>query len=195
MATTIKTGDPDLYLANDLVPNMLYRNDGARFVDRGLASGTSLNGEGVAEAGMGVDMADADGDGDLDLFVTNFQWESNTLYSNLGGGFFADATVASGITRASMAFLGFGTGFFDCDNDGDLDLFVANGHVYDNVEKVDRAAEYAQRNQLPRKHRRRHFCRPRRPRPRPRAGAGQSRYCIRRYRQRRRLGYCGEQLQ
>ena len=61
---------------------------------------------------MGVDMADADGDGDLDLFVTNFQWESNTLYSNLGGGFFADATVASGITRASMAFLGFGTGFF-----------------------------------------------------------------------------------
>ena len=133
-------GDPDLYLANDLVPNMLYRNDGTRFVNRGLASGTSLNGAGAAEAGMGVDMADADGDGDLDLFVTNFQWESNTLYSNLGGGFFADATVASGITRVSMAFLGFGTGFFDCDNDGDLDLFVANGHVYDNVEKVDRAA-------------------------------------------------------
>ena len=141
-------GDPDLYLANDLVPNMLYRNDGVRFVDRGLASGTSLNDEGAVEAGMGVDMADADGDGDLDLFVTNFQWESNTLYSNLGGGFFADATVASGITRASMAFLGFGTGFFDCDNDGDLDLFVANGHVYDNVKKVDRAAEYAQRNQV-----------------------------------------------
>ncbi len=141
-------GDPDLYLANDLVSNMLYRNDGTRFVDRGLASGTSLNGAGVAEAGMGVDMADADGDGDADLFVTNFQWESNTLYSNLGGGFFADATVASGITRASMAFLGFGTGFFDGDNDGDLDLFVANGHVYDNVEKVDRAAAYAQRNQL-----------------------------------------------
>ena len=141
-------GDPDLYLANDLVPNMLYRNDGARFVDRGLASGTSLNGEGGVEAGMGVDMADADGDGDLDLFVTNFQWESNTLYRNLGGTFFADATVAAGITRASMAFLGFGTGFFDYDNDGDLDLFVANGHVYDNVKKVDRAAEYAQRNQL-----------------------------------------------
>ena len=79
-------GDPDLYLANDLVPNMLYRNDGVRFVNRGLASGTSLNDAGAAEAGMGVDMADADGDGDLDLFVTNFQWESNTLYSNLGGG-------------------------------------------------------------------------------------------------------------
>ena len=141
-------GDPDLYLANDLVPNMLYRNDGTRFVNRGLASGTSLNGEGVAEAGMGVDMADADGDGDLDLFVTNFQWESNTLYRNLGGGFFADETVPSGITLASMALHGFGTGFFDCDNDGDLDLFVANGHVYDNVKKVDRAAEYAQRNQI-----------------------------------------------
>jgi hypothetical protein len=141
-------GDPDLYLANDMAPNMLYRNDGDRFVEKGLASGTSLNDEGGVEAGMGVDMADADGDGRLDLFVTNFQWESNTLYRNLGNGFFFDATVLAGITKASMAYLGFGTGFFDVDNDGDLDLFIANGHVYDNVEKVDRAASYAQRNQL-----------------------------------------------
>ena len=141
-------GDPDLYLANDMAPNMLYRNDGARFVEKGLASGTSLNDEGGIEAGMGVDMADADGDGYPDLFVTNFQWESNTLYRNLGNGFFYDATVAAGITRASMAYLGFGTGFLDSDLDGDLDLFVANGHVYDNVEKVDGAANYPQRNQL-----------------------------------------------
>ncbi len=141
-------GDPDLYLANDMTPNMLYRNDGTRFVEKGLASGTSLNDEGGIEAGMGVDMADADGDGHLDLFVTNFQWESNTLYRNLGRGFFADATVASGINKVSMSHLGFGTGFLDFDNDGDLDLFVANGHVYDNVEKIDHASSYAQRNQL-----------------------------------------------
>jgi hypothetical protein len=97
---------------------------------------------------MGVDMADADGDGRLDLFVTNFQWESNTLYRNLGQGFFFDATISSGITKVSMAYLGFGTGFFDYDRDGDLDLFIANGHVYDNIEKVDKAASYRQRNQL-----------------------------------------------
>jgi hypothetical protein len=97
---------------------------------------------------MGVDMADADGDGRADLFVTNFQWESNTLYRNLGHGFFTDATVASGINKTSMTYLGFGTRFFDYDNDGDLDLFVANGHVYDNVKKVDHASSYAQRNQL-----------------------------------------------
>ena len=141
-------GDLDLYLANDMVPNMLYRNDGDRFVEKGLASGTSLNDEGGVEAGMGVDMADADGDGRLDLFVTNFQWESNTLYRNLGQGFFFDATISSGITKTSMAYLGFGTGFFDYDRDGDLDLFIANGHVYDNIEKVDKAASYRQRNQL-----------------------------------------------
>lgn len=141
-------GDPDLYLANDMVPNMLYRNDGERFVERGLASGTSLNDEGSVEAGMGVDMGDVDGDGLQDFFVTNFQWESNTLYRNAGNGFFIDATVPSGVHKISMAYLGFGAGFLDYDNDGDLDIFVANGHVYDNVEKVDHASSYPQRNQL-----------------------------------------------
>ncbi|MGB1718414.1 MAG: CRTAC1 family protein, partial [Candidatus Latescibacterota bacterium] len=141
-------GDPDLYLANDMVPNMLYRNDGQRFIERGLASGTSLNDEGSVEAGMGVDMGDVDGDGLQDFFVTNFQWESNTLYRNAGHGFFIDSTVPSGVHKASMAYLGFGAGFIDYDNDGDLDIFVANGHVYDNVEKVDHASSYPQRNQL-----------------------------------------------
>tara|TARA_Y100001978_G_scaffold12356_1_gene9890 strand:- start:2976 stop:4628 length:1653 start_codon:yes stop_codon:yes gene_type:complete len=141
-------GDPDLYLANDMVPNMLYRNDGQHFVERGLASGTSLNDEGSVEAGMGVDMGDVDGDGLQDFFVTNFQWESNTLYQNAGHGFFIDSTVPSGVHKASMAYLGFGAGFIDYDNDGDLDIFVANGHVYDNVEQVDHASSYPQRNQL-----------------------------------------------
>ena len=143
-----KDGDPDLYLANDMTPNMLFRNDGARFVERGLASGTSLNDEGSVEAGMGVDMGDVDGDGLQDFFVTNFQWESNTLYRNAGHGFFLDATVPSGVQKASMAYLGFGAGFLDYDNDGDLDIFVANGHVYDNVEKIDHASSYPQLNQL-----------------------------------------------
>jgi len=141
-------GDPDLYLANDMVPNMLYRNDGQRFIERGLASGTSLNDEGSVEAGMGVDMGDVDGDGLQDFFVTNFQWESNTLYRNAGHGFFIDSTVPSGVHKVSMAYLGFGAGFIDYDNDGDLDIFVANGHVYDNVEKVDHASSYPRRNQL-----------------------------------------------
>ncbi len=141
-------GDVDLYLANDMTPNMLYRNDGSHFVERGLASGTSLNDEGGVEAGMGVDLGDVDGDGLQDFFVTNFQWESNTLYRNAGSGFFIDATVASGVQKASMAYLGFGTGFLDYDGDGDLDIFVANGHVYDNVEKIDHASTYPQRNQL-----------------------------------------------
>jgi enediyne biosynthesis protein E4 len=141
-------GDQDLYLANDLTPNLLMRNDGGVFVERGLASGTSLNDEGQIEAGMGVDAGDTDGDGWPDLYVTNFQWESNTLYRNLKGRFFNDATVDSRLNAPSLPFLGFGTGFLDYDLDGDLDIFVANGHVYDNAAKVDRSSHYAQRNQL-----------------------------------------------
>ena len=141
-------GDPDLYLANDLTPNALFRNDGGRFTRRGLASGTSHNDEGQVEAGMGVDMGDVDGDGFEDIFVTNFQWESNTLYRQVAPGYYVDDTVPSGINALSLPFLGFGAGFFDSDKDGDLDLYVANGHVYDNVEKVDQASSYAQRNQL-----------------------------------------------
>lgn len=141
-------GDPDLYLANDMAPNALYRNEGTRFVERGLASGASLSLEGKVQAGMGVDLGDYDNDGRPDLWVTNFQWESNSLYRNLGNGFFADMAVESGIHQISFPYLGFGTGFLDADGDGDLDLFVANGHVYDNVEKIDPAASYAQRSQL-----------------------------------------------
>jgi len=141
-------GDPDLYLANDMTPNALFRNEGNRFVEYGLASGTSLNDAGGIEAGMGVDMADVDGDGWQDIFVTNFQWESNTLYKNISDGFFVDATVSSGVHKISMPYLGFGTLFLDSDLDGDLDIFVANGHVYDNVKTIDHASSYAQRNQL-----------------------------------------------
>ncbi|MEE3234777.1 MAG: CRTAC1 family protein [Candidatus Latescibacterota bacterium] len=141
-------GDPDLYLANDMTPNTLFRNEGNQFIECGLASGTSLNDAGGIEAGMGVDMADVDGDGLQDIFVTNFQWESNTLYKNISNGFFVDATISSGIHKISMPYLGFGAVFLDSDIDGDLDIFVANGHVYDNIKSIDHASSYAQRNQL-----------------------------------------------
>ncbi len=141
-------GDQDLYLACDLTPNLLFLNEDGVFRETGLASGTSLNDEGELEAGMGVDVADVDEDGLPEIFVTNFQWQSNTMYRNLGGGFFLDATAALGLEGASMPYLGFGTGFIDYDNDGDMDLFVANGHVDGNVEQYDAASRYEQPNQL-----------------------------------------------
>ena len=83
---------------------------------------------------MGVDAGDCDGDGDLDLYVTNFYGETNTLYLNSGGGTFVDATAERGLAALTVGYLGWGTRFFDFDFDGDLDLFVANGHVYPQVD-------------------------------------------------------------
>jgi len=137
-------GDPDLYVANDSVPNFLYRNDGAgRFREVGLVSGAAYNASGLAEAGMGVDLADLDADGLLDIFVTNFSSETNTFYSNRGGGTVVDATSESRLEMASLAWLGWATRFVDWDNDGMEDLFVANGHVFPQME-----GDYRQRNQI-----------------------------------------------
>ena len=90
---------------------------------------------------------DYDGDGRFDFFVTNYQWETNSLYRNLGNGFFADVTFQSGLGVPSLQFLAWGTLFIDYDNDGDRDLFVANGHLDDNIHLFD-AVTYAQQNQL-----------------------------------------------
>ena len=142
-------GWPDLYVANDLVRNFLFINNGDRtFEEAALRAGTSFGQDGKVEAGMGADFGDYDNDGDLDITVTNFQKEPNSLYRNEGNGFFANETFASGIGLISLPPLGFGTGFFDGDNDGLLDLFVANGHVLDNVELFDRSTTYPQANQL-----------------------------------------------
>ena len=141
-------GDPDLYLANDKTLNFLYLNDGSgRFKEDGLLAGTAYNEDGDVEAGMGVDMGDYDNDGDLDLFVTNFQWETNTLYNNLGDGSFVDETFVVGLGKGSIPYLAWGTRFFDVDNDGDLDLFIANGHLESDVEDYENAT-FPQRNQL-----------------------------------------------
>ena len=142
-------GDVDLYVANDTDPNYLFRNDGkGRFEEVGLLSGAAYSGSGSTQAGMGVDFGDANGDGHLDIFVTNFSHETNTLYLGSEGGLFTDATEEAGLSSPSLGPLGWGTRFTDVDNDGDQDLFVANGHVYPNVSEVDATTSYRQRNQV-----------------------------------------------
>ncbi len=142
-----RDGDPDLYAAGDRTPNLLYRNDNGRFAEIGALAGVAYNDAGKPLAGMGVDVGDYDGDGWFDFFVTNYQWETNSLYRNLGNGFFADATFQAGLGVPSLPFLAWGTLFIDYDNDGDRDLFVANGHLDDNIHLFD-AVTYEQQNQL-----------------------------------------------
>ena len=141
-------GDQDLFVANDGTPNFLYQNLGdGTFENAALKKGVAYNGVGESEAGMGVDFGDYDNDGDFDLFVANFSYETNTLYRNEGG-FFKDATAEAGLADPSHRFLGFGTNFLDYDNDGDLDLYVANGHVQDKIALFQSGVEYMQEHQL-----------------------------------------------
>ncbi len=126
------TGDGlvDLYVANDGQANFFWVNQGEnRFKESALLSGCALNMAGQPEASMGIDAADFDGDGDEDLFMTHLAGETNTLYLNNGKGQFEDGTIAAGLSNVSKASTGFGTAFFDYDNDGRLDLLVANGAV------------------------------------------------------------------
>ncbi len=140
---------PDLYVANDQKPNFLFRNRGdGTFEDISLLSGTALSGTGRAEAGMGVDIDDYDGDGLMDIVVTNFELESNGLYRNLGSGTFSDNRFIAQIAEASLPFLAFGVDLADLDNDGDLDLVIANGHINDRAPDVMEGSQYAQRNQV-----------------------------------------------
>ena len=134
-----------LYVANDDTPNFLWINRGdGTFDEVGETAGVALSEDGVPQAGMGTDMADFDGDGRLDLFVTNLSEEMNELYRNEGDGTFSNATFTSGVGPPSLLTLGFGTFFFDADQDGDLDLFVANGHIIDNIAEVDATESFAQ---------------------------------------------------
>ena len=143
-----RDGDPDIYVANDMVRNFLYRNNGTgTFVDVAYAAGVGFDGNGKPQAGMGVDCGDVDANGFPDIFVTNFSEELNTLYSNLGEGLFEDVTTKAGLGSGFMP-LGFGTKMFDLDNDGDLDLHVTNGHVIDNVKLYQPNLSYAQKDLL-----------------------------------------------
>ncbi len=140
-------GDPDIYVANDQDFNFLFENRGdGTFEEIGLLSGVSCSDRGKAEAGMGAAFADYDNDGKLDLTVSNFQNETNTLYRNEGGNFFSDTTIIAGIAEHTHRYLGWGIGFLDYDNDGNKDIFGANGHTMDNIAQVDRSTTTPQQN-------------------------------------------------
>jgi hypothetical protein len=140
---------PDIFVANDSVPNFLFRNThDLRFVEAALGAGVAVATDGKARAGMGVDAGDYDGDGRPDLVVTNLDFETHSLFRNLGAGLFAHATGEGGIGFATMPFVGFGVAFLDADNDGQLDLAIANGHIFDNAPLVRSGATYAQRKLL-----------------------------------------------
>ena len=142
-------GDADLYVANDADANFLYNNDGnGRFQEQSQFSGVALSEHGLVENGMGVAFGDYDNDTWLDLTVTNFQHQTNTLYHSDGGEFFTDQTYSSGTGDISLPYLAWGVNFFDFDHDGFLDIFVANGHIHDNVTLVDNSTTYAQLNHL-----------------------------------------------
>ena len=135
-------GDQDLYVANDSRGNYLFVNDGkGRFSEEADLAGAALSGAGLQQAGMGVAAGDFDGDLDLDLFCTNFSHDDNTLYQNDGSGAFLDVTPRHAWGTETWLALGWGTAFVDFDHDGDLDLFVANGHVYPGADA--RAPELA----------------------------------------------------
>ncbi len=138
-------GWPDLYVANDAGPNYMYRNrhDGT-FEEVGLLLGADLSGDGQELGSMGVDLGDYRHDGRLSLFVTEFVDQSDTLYRNNGADGFSDVSWSSQIAQPSHPYVGWGTGFFDMDNDGWLDILAANGHVYPQVDTIPNAAHFRQ---------------------------------------------------
>ena len=124
-------GDQDLYVANDEMPNFLFRNNGNRtFSEVAVQAGVALSPDGKAQGSMGVDFGDYDNDGDLDLVVTNFAEDYDTIYVNEGNGTFSDGTRGSNIVAPTLAPVGWGVVFVDLDLDGWLDLPIANGHLY-----------------------------------------------------------------
>jgi hypothetical protein len=147
-------GRVDVFVANDSNPNFLYRNlgpkDGApRFESAGLAAGVAVNGEARAQAGMGADAGDVDGDGRFDIALTAFAHDRNSLYRNLDGRNFEDATATAGLAASTFVRMGWGATFLDADLDGQPDLFVANGHIFSDVDAFPALDEtYKQKNQL-----------------------------------------------
>jgi enediyne biosynthesis protein E4 len=138
-------GWPDMLLANDTQPNKLYLNkhDGT-FEERGVSAGIAFSEDGVARAGMGVDAADYDRSGHASIIITNFANQMLSLYHNEGNGLFVDEAPRSEVGRASLVTLGFGCFFFDYDNDGWPDIFVADGHIENEIERVQKRVSYAE---------------------------------------------------
>ena len=141
-------GWPDIYVADDSTASALYQNlKNGKFQDIAIDAGCALSADGKPQAGMGISAGDYDLDGNLDLVKTNFAGDTPSLYHNLGGATFEDATFPAGLGRHTQ-FLSWGVGFFDFDNDGWPDILICNGHVYPEVEQLRTEAGYAQRKLL-----------------------------------------------
>ena len=139
-------GWPDIYVANDSSPSLLYHNNaGKSFTEVALAAGVAYSADGREQAGMGVDFGDYDNDGLPDLVKTNFSDDTNNLYHNGGDGTFEDRAGPADFGAISVPFLGFGVRFFDYDNDGWKDIAIANGHVNPQVDQYSFGVQYAQR--------------------------------------------------
>ena len=138
-------GWPDILIANDTQPNKLYLNkhDGT-FEERGVSAGIGFSEDGIARAGMGVDAADYDRSGYASVLISNFANQMVSLYHNEGNGLFVDEAPQSEVGRATLVTLGFGCFFFDYDNDGWPDVFVADGHIEDAIERVQKRVRYAE---------------------------------------------------
>src|SRR5260221_102156 len=137
-------GWPDLLFSNDTQPNKLYRNNGnGTFSEKGVIAGVAFSEDGVARAGMGVDAADYDHSGYHSVMITNFSNQMLSLYHNEGKGLFVDEAPQSAIGRATLLTLGFGCFFFDYDLDGWPDIFIANGHIDPEIQKVQANVKYA----------------------------------------------------
>jgi len=139
----------DLTVANDSTPNYLYLNrHNGTFEDVSYGSGFALSEDGREQASMAIAVGDYNRDGKVDLFTTTFSDDYKTLYRNDGGGNFSDVTYRSGLGEPTVPFLAWGAGFLDFDNDGLLDIFIANGHVYPGVDRQDWGTTWAERPQL-----------------------------------------------
>ncbi len=135
----------DVYIANDSTPNFFYQNKGSyKFEEIGLLSGTGVSGDGSEQGSMGVAVGDYLHTGKMGIYVTNFADEYNVLYRNNGNFDFTDVSFASKVAQSSRPYVGWGTGFFDLDNDTWLDLFVVNGHVYPQMDEISSGAGYKQ---------------------------------------------------
>jgi hypothetical protein len=163
LADLDRDGSQDIYVANDSTPNYLYFNDRlkkGRFREQALITGVAVDGTGAPEASMGVELGDLDGDGNAEIFLTHLDEETNTLYrsyfvpeeesrhGDAAAPLWTDATEAFGLGAPSLPWVGFGTVFFDPDDDGDLDVFVANGHIIDNIDQFAPGRTHRQPAQL-----------------------------------------------
>jgi len=142
-------GWPDVFVANDAMPNFLFHNNAdGTFTDIAGVAGVAVTSDGKAKAGMGTAFADFGGNGRLGLIVTNHEAEMHSVFLNVDGAIFSDVTMRSGVGPITRPYVGFGVAFFDYDNDTDLDIAIANGHVMANVSSLRGGGKFAQRNLL-----------------------------------------------